>query len=92
MQEDVPNFGLMFFETSMSDSYGRPQKAYLMNRDGFTLPTYTTWFNHTCDYRFSKNIDYIRLRQFWRHLANGNHGSTYHSMYKIYTSEVDGFL
>jgi Rha family phage regulatory protein len=27
----------LFFETTMPDSYGRSQKAYLMNRDGFTL-------------------------------------------------------
>lgn len=27
----------MFYETTMPDSYGRQQKAYLMNRDGFSL-------------------------------------------------------
>lgn len=34
---DLPNFGEMFFDTEIPDSYGRPQRAYLMNRDGFTL-------------------------------------------------------
>lgn len=37
MKKDVPNFGEMFFETTVPDSYGREQRAYLMNRDGFTL-------------------------------------------------------
>lgn len=37
MKKDVPNFGEMFFETTAPDSYGREQRAYLMNRDGFTL-------------------------------------------------------
>lgn len=37
LEKDVPNFRLMFFETTMPDSYGRKQKVYLMNRDGFTL-------------------------------------------------------
>lgn len=37
MKKDVPNFGDMFFETTAPDSYGREQRAYLMNRDGFTL-------------------------------------------------------
>lgn len=37
MKKDVPNFGEMFFETTAPDSYGREQKTYLMNRDGFTL-------------------------------------------------------
>lgn len=37
LEKDVPDFRLMFFETTMPDSYGRKQKVYLMNRDGFTL-------------------------------------------------------
>src|SRR5699024_8595434 len=37
LQKDVSNFGQMFFETTEPDSYGRPRKIYLMNRDGFTL-------------------------------------------------------
>ena len=36
-KKDVPNFGEMFFETETPDSYGRPQRTYLMNRDGFSL-------------------------------------------------------
>lgn len=37
IQKDVSNFGEMFFESTMPDSYGREQRVYLMNRDGFTL-------------------------------------------------------
>ena len=37
LKEDVRNFAQMFFETTEPDSYGREQRAYLMNRDGFTL-------------------------------------------------------
>ena len=37
IKEDVPNFGEMFFSVTVPDSYGRPQRAYAMNRDGFTL-------------------------------------------------------
>lgn len=37
LKEDVRNFAQMFFETEAPDSYGRPQRTYLMNRDGFTL-------------------------------------------------------
>lgn len=37
IKKDVPNFGEMFFETTAPDSYGREQRTYLMNRDGFTL-------------------------------------------------------
>ena len=37
LKQDVSNFGQMFFDTEIPDSYGRPQRAYLMNRDGFTL-------------------------------------------------------
>lgn len=37
IKKDVPNFGEMFFETTAPDSYGREQRSYLMNRDGFTL-------------------------------------------------------
>ena len=33
IKKDVPNFGEMFFETTAPDSYGREQRAYLMNRD-----------------------------------------------------------
>lgn len=36
-QEDVSNFGQMFVQTNISDSYGRDRKAFYMNRDGFTL-------------------------------------------------------
>lgn len=37
VSEDRPKIGPMFYETTMPDSYGRQQKAYLMNRDGFSL-------------------------------------------------------
>ncbi|WP_352416108.1 phage regulatory protein/antirepressor Ant [Oscillibacter ruminantium] len=37
LKKDVPNFGGMFFEAELPDSYGRPQRAYFMNRDGFSL-------------------------------------------------------
>lgn len=37
LKTDVLNFEEMFFETETPDSYGRPRKTYLMNRDGFTL-------------------------------------------------------
>ena len=37
IKKDVPNFGEMFQEVDIPDSYGRPRKAYLINRDGFTL-------------------------------------------------------
>lgn len=33
----MTNFGQMFFETSIPDSYGRDRRAFYMNRDGFTL-------------------------------------------------------
>ena len=35
--KDVSNFGLMFIESEYQDTYGRTQKEYLMNRDGFSL-------------------------------------------------------
>ena len=37
IKKDVLNFEEMFIESSMPDSYGRQQKMYLMNRDGFSL-------------------------------------------------------
>lgn len=37
LEKDVSNFGQMFQETDLPDSYGRSRKAYLINRDGFTL-------------------------------------------------------
>lgn len=37
IRKDVLNFEEMFFESTEPDSYSRPQKVYLMNRDGFTL-------------------------------------------------------
>lgn len=37
LQKDVLNFEEMFQESSYEDSYGRNQKCYLMNRDGFSL-------------------------------------------------------
>ena len=37
MKKDVLNFEEMFFDGTMPDSYGREQKVYFMNRDGFTL-------------------------------------------------------
>lgn len=36
-KKDVSNFGLMFFESTEPDCYGRQQKIYYMNRDGFSL-------------------------------------------------------
>ena len=37
LRKDVLNFEQMFFSVEIPDSYGRPQRAYLMNRDGFSL-------------------------------------------------------
>ena len=36
-QKDLLNFEEMFYETTSPDAYGRAQKTYLMNRDGFSL-------------------------------------------------------
>ena len=36
-KKDVPNFGEMFHKGTTQDSYGREQKVYFMNRDGFSL-------------------------------------------------------
>lgn len=35
--KDVLNFEQMFYEETEPDSYGRPQRIYQMNRDGFSL-------------------------------------------------------
>lgn len=37
LNEDMSNFGQMFFKGSEADSYGRLQKVYYMNRDGFSF-------------------------------------------------------
>ena len=37
LKEDVPNFGQMFYEDEIPDSYGRPQRAYYINKKGFQL-------------------------------------------------------
>ena len=37
LQKDMPKIEPIFFETTLPDEYGRKQRAYLMNRDGFTL-------------------------------------------------------
>jgi anti-repressor protein len=37
LKKDVPNFGGMFAESSYTDNYDRPQRMYIMTRDGFTL-------------------------------------------------------
>ena len=37
IKKDVLNFEEMFIESETSDSYGRRQRIYLMNRDGFSL-------------------------------------------------------
>lgn len=39
ISKDIPNFGEMFFEGTSPDAYGRNQKIYYMNRDGFALLT-----------------------------------------------------
>ena len=37
LEKDVSNFGQMFTKSEYLDSYGRKQKCYLINRDGFSL-------------------------------------------------------
>lgn len=37
LKEDVRNFTQMFTETEIPDTYQRPQRAYQMTRDGFSL-------------------------------------------------------
>jgi len=37
LKKDVPNFGEMFIETNIPDSYNRSRRAYFINRDGFAL-------------------------------------------------------
>lgn len=37
IQKDVSKIGHMFYEAETPDSYGRMQKSYYMNRDGFSL-------------------------------------------------------
>jgi Rha family phage regulatory protein len=54
--KDAPNFGEMFFETDAPDTYGRPQRTYLMNRDGFSLLA----MGFTGDKALEWKIKYIR--------------------------------
>ena len=37
LAKDLPKIGEMFFEDKEPDAYGREQKVYLMDRDGFSL-------------------------------------------------------
>jgi Rha family phage regulatory protein len=37
LKKDVSNFGQMFYKTELPDKYGRPQRAYLINKKGFQL-------------------------------------------------------
>ena len=37
IKKDVLNFEEMFFEAEASDSYGRLQRIYYLNRDGLTF-------------------------------------------------------
>ena len=37
LKKDILNFEEMFQEAALPDSYGREQRVYLMNRDGFSL-------------------------------------------------------
>lgn len=37
IKKDIPNFGEMFSETTVPDSYGRDRRIYYLNRDGFSL-------------------------------------------------------
>jgi Rha family phage regulatory protein len=37
LKKDVPNFGLMFYETELPDAYGRLQRAYYITKKGFQL-------------------------------------------------------
>ena len=37
LKKDMLNFERIFFEGEEPDSYGRPQRVYYMNRDGFSL-------------------------------------------------------
>ncbi|MFT3994743.1 MAG: phage regulatory protein/antirepressor Ant [Dysgonomonas sp.] len=37
LKKDVSNFGQMFIQSTYPDAYGRDQRMYIMNRDGFTL-------------------------------------------------------
>jgi anti-repressor protein len=37
MRKDLLKIQEIFFESVLPDSYGRPRKVYLMNRDGFAL-------------------------------------------------------
>ena len=37
LKEHLPSFGEMFIKTEIPDKYNRQQRAYLMNRDGFSL-------------------------------------------------------
>lgn len=37
LKKDVLNFEQMFIQSTYEDSYGRKQKEYLLNRDGFSL-------------------------------------------------------
>ena len=39
LEKDIPNFGEMFLESTSPDAYGREQKVYLMNRNGFVILT-----------------------------------------------------
>lgn len=65
IQEGLPNFGEMFFETTEPDSLGRQQRIYLMNYNGFRTG-HNRLFDWLvgCGYLYRRGREYRVYQQF----------------------------
>lgn len=64
LQKDVSNFGQMFYETTEPDSYGRPRKIYLMNRDGFAILAMGFTGSRAMEFKMKYINEFNRMEQF----------------------------
>lgn len=64
LRVDVGTFSEMFFETTEPDSYGRPRKVFLMNRDGFTLLAMGFTGSKAMEFKVKYINEFNRMEQF----------------------------
>lgn len=62
--KDAPKSGEMFLQSVEPDSYGRPRKIYLMNRDGFTLLAMGFTGSKAMEFKMKYINEFNKMEQF----------------------------
>lgn len=89
LKKDMLNFEQMFVESTYLDSYNRPQRMYIMNRDGFSLLTMGFTGTKALNFKVEFINDFNKMEEKLRELSNFKLPQTYAEALRLAADQAE---